>query len=523
MAATPTPVPRTTSSPVVIGVTTTTFPSSVVITVPQTTTTAPLPPPRPAALPPPPGAAIQSCPTPPATPPAVNGDPVPASHGLASALVCATTDVVVADAGGKADTPLQTALEMGAPLVYASAQNPYDPAGLSAARVWTDDSALVAGGRHTVLPLPAPSGDGYSPAIVEAGMTVAPPPETVHAVAAAIEPSPTLVVVSTETPWLAAPASAAANAVGGEAVWAAPGDFRHHQFLAPLAGAGANRLLAGNFPTHSPWQLDVLAAGKQLPGGGQVLFPGRRLVALYGHPQTGGLGVLGEQSIAASLERVVEVAAPYVADDVPVLPTFEIIATTASSRPGADGNYSGELSVADLEPWVSAAGEAGVYVVLDLQPGRTDFLSQARMYEELLRLPHVGLALDPEWRLFPDQVHLEQIGSVTAAEINEVVDWMAGLVRSERLPQKLLVVHQFKLTMITDRVEIRTPPELAVVIQMDGQGPLGTKYATWDTLVAADEGGWWWGWKNFYDEDRPTPTPGQVLDLEPAPVFISYQ
>ena len=40
-----------------------------------------------------------------------------------------------------------------------------------------------------------------------------------------------------------------------------------------------------------------------------------------------------------------------------------------------------------------------MYVVLDLQPGRSNFLDQAKLYEPLLRLPHVGLALDPEWRL----------------------------------------------------------------------------------------------------------------------------
>ena len=33
----------------------------------------------------------------------------------------------------------------------------------------------------------------------------------------------------------------------------------------------------------------------ELPGGGRVVFPGRRLVALYGHPGAPSLGVLGEQ------------------------------------------------------------------------------------------------------------------------------------------------------------------------------------------------------------------------------------
>ena len=32
-----------------------------------------------------------------------------------------------------------------------------------------------------------------------------------------------------------------------------------------------------------------------------------------------------------------------------------------------------------------------------------------------------------------------------------------------------------------------------------------------------------WGWKNFYDEDIPTPTAEQVLALSPYPAFVSYQ
>jgi len=119
---------------------------------------------------------------------------------------------------------------------------------------------------------------------------------------------------------------------------------------------------------------------------------------------------------------------------------------------------------------------------------------------------------------------IDEIGSVDAAEVNTVVEWLAALVRDNSLPQKLLIVHQFNLMMITHRTEILTPSELAVVIQMDGQGPIGSKYGTYEAITAGvlDEG-WNWGWKNFYDEDSPTATPAQVLDLEPVPVFVSYQ
>ncbi|MYH06640.1 MAG: hypothetical protein F4194_09300 [Acidimicrobiia bacterium] len=272
------------------------------------------------------------------------------------------------------------------------------------------------------------------------------------------------------------------------------------------------------------WWLEVNLLGPELPGGGSTMFPDRRLVAFYGVTHTGVLGVLGEQGPSEGLERMAPYLEEYAADGLPTIPTFEIIATVATARAGRDGDYSGEISVEDLTPWVEFAAGEGVYVVLDLQPGRTDFLTQAKYYEELLALPHVGLALDPEWRLRSDQVHLRQIGSVDAAEVNAVAEWLADLVRRERLPQKLLMVHQFRFTMIRDRETISVPPELAVVIHMDGQGPLATKYSTWGALTAgAEKQGWHWGWKNFFDEDYPLATPEQVLELDPLVVFVSYQ
>ena len=116
-----------------------------------------------------------------------------------------------------------------------------------------------------------------------------------------------------------------------------------------------------------------------------------------------------------------------------VVPALEIIATIASRSAGGDGDYSAESSVAKLRPLVDAAGRAGTYVVLDLQPGRSTFLSQAKRYRELLLEPHVGLALDPEWRLKPGQRHLKQVGSVTASEINDV-SAVAGRPHPRRRP-----------------------------------------------------------------------------------------
>lgn len=265
-------------------------------------------------------------------------------------------------------------------------------------------------------------------------------------------------------------------------------------------------------------------SGLELPGGGQVLFPGRRLVALYGHPGDDNLGVLGEQGVEATVARAREVAATYQGvSPEPVVPTFEIITTVASASAGSDGDYSLESTLDLIEPWVRAAEAAGIYVVLDLQPGFTDFLTQAKRYESLLLRPNVGLALDPEWRLAPGQKHMVNIGSVTGAEVNATVEWLAELTRANGLPQKLLIVHQFRLDMITARDSITVPPEVAVMFQMDGLGPQNTKLDTWRAVTAGGPAGAWFGWKNFYDEDSPTRSPADTVAVTPSPLFISYQ
>ena len=271
--------------------------------------------------------------------------------------------------------------------------------------------------------------------------------------------------------------------------------------------------------------LAVAATGVELPGGGQLVQPGKLYVALYGHPGSDALGVLGEQGVEATVARAKAVAAEYEAagSGVPVVPTFEIITSVASAALG-DGDYSDESSIEHVRPLVDAAGRAGVYVVLDLQPGYDDFLTQAKAYEELLALPHVGLALDPEWRLRPGERHMRQIGRVSAAEVNSVVTWLADLTRDRRLPQKMLLLHQFKTFMLEDRDRIDTTrPELSVITQMDGHGSPGTKLETWNVLRPGSPPGMRWGWKNFYDEDTPTLTPAQTLAVEPTPVFVSYQ
>jgi hypothetical protein len=208
-----------------------------------------------------------------------------------------------------------------------------------------------------------------------------------------------------------------------------------------------------------------------------------------------------------------------------VVPALEIIVTVASGSAGDDGNYSQEWPAETFVPLIEAAEDAGQYVVLDFQPGRTSFVDQVQDYAELLEYPHVGVALDPEWRLRDDQVHLQQIGSVGIDEVNDVVDWVADFVQENRLPQKLVVLHQFQLGMISDRGDLDTSrSEVALLIHADGQGGQGAKQATWRALHEDAPQGVYWGWKNFVDEDSPMLTPEQTIaDVDPVPDFVSYQ
>jgi hypothetical protein len=272
-------------------------------------------------------------------------------------------------------------------------------------------------------------------------------------------------------------------------------------------------------------RIAVAETGRQLPGGGQVLFPGHRLVALYGHPGTAGLGVLGEQDLSASIARARQMAAPYgPLSSVPVVPAFEIIASVAEASPGPDGSYSYETPVSELLPWVRQATADGLYVVLDLQPGRASLLTQAEHYQSLLALPDVGLALDAEWKLQPGQKPLRQIGHVDISEVNSVVDWLAALTARHDLPQKLLVLHQFQLAMLAGERHLDTShDDLSIVIHMDGQGTPGVKQGTWNAVTAAAPRGVFFGWKNFLVKDHPMLTPGQTMTEKPAPVMISYQ
>jgi hypothetical protein len=453
----------------------------------------------------------------PATPTTVIGtdDPVELAVATTAALYASSPAVVLASIGDAAHAA-PTTERLGVPLLLAPEG---DGAGVRAELARLGAGSVLAVGEAARV-WAEQSGAAVEVVTDEAALPAVRAPEPRPSVLALVQDSATQLA-----------ATASARASGARVAVLPDGDPRRAPGAAHPSGAPpAEHVVALGTAFGTPdvlaKRLAVAATGVELPGGGQVLFPGRRIVALYGHPGTPAMGVLGEQGVDAAVRRAKALAAEYqplVTE--PVVPAFEIISTVASTAPGPDGDFSAEATVEDLRPWVDAAREAGLYVLLDLQPGRTDFLTQARRYTELLGQPHVGLALDPEWRLGPQQRHLAQIGSVAIDEVNAVVSWLADLTRDHVLPQKLLMIHQFRLAMVKGRERLDTSrDELAVVLHADGFGTSETKFETWHVLRQDSPPNIRWGWKNFYDEDSPTFTPAQTTQVGPeAPVVVTYQ
>jgi hypothetical protein len=200
---------------------------------------------------------------------------------------------------------------------------------------------------------------------------------------------------------------------------------------------------------------------------------------------------------------------------------YELIVTIADRSPGLDGDYSHDISRSLVERYLRAAHRNGALLLMDIQPGRASFPAVARRWAWALKDPWVGLALDPEWRMKRHQVPGSVIGSVRAAEVNRTSLWLSRLVEREGLPQKLFVLHQFRLAMIPDLADVVHRPGLAMVQHADGFGTQGQKLATYHAIARPRQ--FRQGFKLFYRADRHLFRPQQVRRLRPAVSFVSYQ
>ncbi|MBI3977973.1 MAG: LysM peptidoglycan-binding domain-containing protein [Chloroflexi bacterium] len=248
-----------------------------------------------------------------------------------------------------------------------------------------------------------------------------------------------------------------------------------------------------------------------------------RIVTYYGHPSTGLMGILGQLTPEDLVATLKSRAAQYeAAGSRPVIPAIHFIVTVAQASPGADGLYRARTSLEDVEEYARLAEANGMLLIIDVQPGRSTVEAELEPWRDLLSRSSVHLALDPEFNMWGDQEPGVQLGHMTADEINYAIDFLTEIAESNGLPNKILIVHQFAASMITDKGAIRDSARVDFVTDMDGFGGQGIKTRHYEWYVR-DELVEYAGIKLFLDQDTGLMTPAEALSLDPSPNVIIYQ
>lgn len=264
----------------------------------------------------------------------------------------------------------------------------------------------------------------------------------------------------------------------------------------------------------------------ELPGGGREVFPAYRLFGYSGYPGSAALGRLGTGDLEERLREMVDTGRQY-RGDRRVMPVMELIAVTAQTRPGADGLYRARVKDAVIEEWLAAARRHDAMLLLNIQPGRSAFLDEVKAFERWLREPDVGLALDPEWAVGPDEVPGKVYGHTTGPELDAVSVYLAGLVGEGDLPEKVLLYHQLHENIVSDEAKLVPHPGVVLVKSVDGIGSPAAKVQTWDRIVARTPKHVKLGFKLFFEEDvkrgKRLMTPQEVMELTPTPEYVLFE
>jgi hypothetical protein len=264
----------------------------------------------------------------------------------------------------------------------------------------------------------------------------------------------------------------------------------------------------------------------ELPRGGREVFPHYRLVGYAGVTGAKTLGRLGTGPLDSRVLELEKRAKPY-ADGREILPVLEVIATVVQGRAGRDGKYRVRLTDDKIRTYYEAARKHKALLLLNLQPGRSEFLPEARAYEKWLRLPDVGVAMDPEWAMDPGQVPGRAYGHTTGVELDQTARYLAELVKKHDLPEKVMVYHQVAPSVVRQESGLKDHHGVALIKSVDGLGPPGSKINTYRIVNKTTPSFVYPGFKLFFTEDRRghgrLMSPDEVLALRPRPKYVMYE
>jgi len=267
-----------------------------------------------------------------------------------------------------------------------------------------------------------------------------------------------------------------------------------------------------------------------LPGS---ILPARRIVAFYGNPLSKKMGILGELPPDQMLAQFDKIIAEWAKADPshPVQPALHLIAVVAQGGPGRDGKYRLRMTDSLVDMVSQWAARKNALLFLDVQVGHSTVQEELPRLIPFLKRPNVMLGLDPEFsmktRTSGDRAKPgDRIGTMDASDVNYAIGMLSDIVKQNNLPPKVLVVHRFTRNMLTNASKIKLDPRVQVVINMDGWGQPWLKYDSYRAYVEA-EPVQFTGFKLFFHNDTkkgdPILTPGEVLLLNPKPLYIQYQ
>ena len=302
---------------------------------------------------------------------------------------------------------------------------------------------------------------------------------------------------------------------------------------APLYPENTRALVLPPPPIDPPPLLEPLLTidlGERFPDMTVTLAPTRSLlpdsliISYYGNPASAAMGILGAGDIETIADALAEQAARYdrLNGDIDVIPAIHLVYAVAQAQPTDNGLYLSYVDDATVQRYLKLTEERGMLLFLDLQIARSTVAAELEKILPYLRHPQVHLALDPEFAVTGRAVPGAVIGSLAAVDIGHAQAMLQALVLEERIPPKLLMVHQFIDDMVVGGSDIQPYPDVELIIDMDGFGPPDVKRATYERYAerpyAAHA-----AIKLFFQHDTDLMSELDVLRLEPTPAIVVYQ
>lgn len=282
-----------------------------------------------------------------------------------------------------------------------------------------------------------------------------------------------------------------------------------------------------NGDTSGRWP--VKSAPYPLPG---ALLPFNRIVAYYGNLSSVKMGALGKWPKQQMIQNLLAEVKKWNDADTVIksIPALHYIAVTAQGAAGKDGKWRMRMPFKQIDTVLSWAKEINAQVFIDVQIGLSTLQDEIPQFEKYLSLPNVHLGIDPEFAMLGKGGARpgSKIGTMDAADINWVGNYLVNIVKKNNLPPKIFMIHRFTKGMITNYQQIKLHPELQTVIDMDGWGPPDLKKGTYRYWIN-EQPVQFTGFKLFYVNDveksgqKEMLSREEILKLKPKPVYIQYQ